>query len=115
MTGLGLDIEGTAIDNARENIGINRVKNNFGAREGSLQEINKKEKYHLIVANILAGPLMEMSAEIVELLFVKDYCLILSGILSTQAERVAKTYQAAGLGEPEISVQDEWSALVWFG
>lgn len=115
MTGLGLDIEGTAIDNARENIGINRVKNQFVVREGSLQEIGKGEKYHLIVANILAGPLMEMCTEIVDLLPVKDYCLILSGILGTQAERVAKTYQAAGLGEPDISVQDEWSALVWFG
>lgn len=115
MTGLGLDIEGPAIDNARENIGINRVKKYFTVREGSLPEIDNGEKYHLIVANILAGPLMEMSAELTDHLAEKDYCLILSGILRTQAQKVAEAYQAAGLEEPEISTRDDWSALVWFG
>ncbi|MFP4168105.1 MAG: 50S ribosomal protein L11 methyltransferase [Desulfonatronovibrionaceae bacterium] len=115
MSGLGLDIEGTAIDNARENIALNRCENEFSVLEGCLEAIPAEEKFNLILANILANPLMQMAGDIVSRLKSQKFCLVLSGVLKTQANRVVQAYQEAGLGSPEIVTQDKWAVLVWKG
>jgi ribosomal protein L11 methyltransferase len=39
--------------------------------------------------------------------------LILSGILREQVQEVAGAYALAGLGEPTVKEEGEWSALVY--
>lgn len=108
MDGTGLDIDPVAIANARENRELNSCER-LELLKGDIDKIGK-EKFDLIMANILAGPLIEMAPQIMARL-KKDGVLILGGILGTQAEAVAKAYSP--LGQPEILAEDEWVALIW--
>lgn len=110
MDGTGLDIDPLAIANARENRELNEATR-LELLKGGLEKV-RKEKFDLIMANILAGPLIEMAPRILASL-KKDSCLILGGILGVQAEAVASAY--AALGKPRIFGEDEWVALVWAG
>ena len=74
---------------------------------GSMEKVAGKT-FDLVVANILAQPLIDMAQDIMA---CKKSVLVLSGILSVQAARVAEAY--AALGSPEEFVQGEWSCLVW--
>ena len=58
--------------------------------------IRDNAPFDLIVANILAGPLMQMAGEIGGQLAAGG-SLILSGILDEQADRVVAAYIARGL------------------
>lgn len=110
MDGTGLDIDPLAIANARENRELNEATH-LELLKGGIEKI-KREKFDLIMANILAGPLMEMAPQIVAAL-KKGSSLILGGILNSQAEAVASAYEACGLGKPRLMREDEWVALIW--
>lgn len=111
LTGLGLDIDPLAIDNALENKGVNRVHSQFIVETGSV-EVVRGERFDLVMANILAEPLIEMAPEINALLNPKGV-LLLSGLLDIQREAVAKAYMALGRQAPREIVSGEWAALVW--
>jgi ribosomal protein L11 methyltransferase len=59
-------------------------------------------------ANVLSGPLVAWAADQRELPSV----LILSGLLATEADRVAAAYAARGHAERERRVAGEWAALL---
>ena len=108
LHGAGSDIDPLAVDNARENIDINKVKG-FDVRLGSA-EAAQGETFDFVIANILAGPLRELAPEIKKLLKTGGL-LVLSGLLTLQAESVAEAY--AWLGRPRHAVDGEWSALIF--
>ena len=71
----------------------------------------KAAPYDLIFANILAGPLVELSAGIADAL-ARGGRVILSGLLVEQRDMVAEAYLAAGLTlESEMQI-DGWSTIV---
>lgn len=113
LTGLGLDIDPVAVDNARENARLNEVEGVLEIRRGGLEVLESGRRFGLILANILAGPLARMAKEVVGRLEAGG-CLVLSGILNDQAERVEQAYQGLGLPPSVRLSQDEWVALVWF-
>ncbi|MFO7817403.1 MAG: 50S ribosomal protein L11 methyltransferase [Thermodesulfobacteriota bacterium] len=113
LSGIGLDIESTSIDNARENIVGNKVQSRFEVHEGSLRQLAKEQKFELIVANILANPLINMARDLTNFLSQEKYCLVLSGILLSQADRVIRAYQKQGMGRPLTVTKNEWIAIVW--
>ncbi len=63
----------------------------------------------LVLANILAGPLCELSPTLGSLLKPQG-TVILSGILQTQAEKVSQHYQSTFSMQPPI-IRDEWVRL----
>jgi ribosomal protein L11 methyltransferase len=67
--------------------------------------------YDLIVANILAGPLVAMAPAIARHLKPGGH-VILSGLLDEQARRVAATYRAVGLTMARTISRDGWATLV---
>ena len=69
------------------------------------------EKYDFIIANILAGPLIDMAVEQSEALAKGGY-LILSGTLKEQAERVLAAYTPYGLSHVAEFPGDEWMTLL---
>lgn len=71
----------------------------------------KEAPYDLIIANILAGPLVEMAAEQSRALATGGY-LILSGTLKEQAERVLAAYTPSGLSLTAEFPGDEWMTLL---
>ena len=114
MSGLGLDIDHVAVDNALENIEINQVRDLFQVREGDLSSLGPDQKFNLILGNILSSTLKQLAPKIIRHLDDSGV-LILSGILTDQASSVEKRYQELGLGQPARINMQEWSALVWAG
>lgn len=110
LEGIGVDIDQVAIDNARENRQLNNVKN-LRFMQGSL-DVTQGKKFDLIMANILAGPLIEMALQICAQI-QKNGILILSGILNTQAANVDQAYQKCGLPGAQKFELGEWAALLW--
>lgn len=70
-----------------------------------------KAPYDFIIANILAGPLIEMAEEQSRALASGGY-LILSGTLKEQAERVLAAYTPHGLSLAGEFPGDEWMTLL---
>ncbi|SBV93708.1 Ribosomal protein L11 methyltransferase [uncultured delta proteobacterium] len=115
LTGLGLDIDAQSVDNALENCDLNGVSHEgpspaLAIRRGSIDDASGQ--YDLILANILAEPLISMAAPIVARLKTGG-ALVLSGLLTIQADKVAAAYQAAGLPAPRRRESGEWTALIW--
>lgn len=115
LTGLGLDIDILSVENAQENCRVNDISCDgaspaFAVRRGSIEDAD--ETYDLILANILAAPLVSMAPDIVARL-KPGGALVLSGLLGIQADMVASSYTAQGLNEPRRAESGEWTALVW--
>jgi ribosomal protein L11 methyltransferase len=115
---IATDIDPVAIEVARDNAAINRVRLGHGAGELLLAQADgmaspmlaARAPFDLIVANILAGPLVELASDFARALALGG-TVILAGLLDTQAEGVIAAYGAQG-----ISVVDrgfgEWPVLV---
>lgn len=105
---LGIDNDPDAVRVAEEN----REANGFDARlalaETPLAEI--EARYPLVVANILAAPLVEM-APMLAARVAPGGRLLLSGVLSVQAEAVEAAYVKAGLTPLMQRQRDEWSLI----
>lgn len=109
LSGLGSDIDPVAVDNALENVVINKVDASFRIVPGSA-EAGEGETFDLVLANILAGPLKELAPELMTRL-KPNACLVLSGLLDVQADAVEAAYTALGPARRVIS--GDWVALVW--
>ncbi len=117
LSGLGLDIDRLAVENAMENRAINGIaEKDFGIRLGSLDGLYAgevpAEYFDLVLANILAEPLKDMAPRLAPLAR-KGGVLVLSGILAIQADAVEAVYRAQGLTEAERRLSGEWAALVF--
>ncbi len=110
--GVGLDIDPQAVFCASENTARNKVSEAFPLAVGSLDSLRPGLRFDLIAANILAGPLIAMAGRMVSHL-AEGGRMVLSGILTDQAGRVAEAYVSRGLGAPEVRESGEWAALVW--
>lgn len=110
LDGTGVDIDPEAIANARENRELNQVEH-LELLKGGIEKV-RGEKFDLVMANILAGPLIEMAPQVAQAL-KEDGVLILSGILAEQKDAVVEAYQKAGLGPVNVLLKDEWAALIW--
>ena len=114
---LASDIDPVALAVARDNAAINRVKLGHGAGELLLAEADGMDSpllaarapFDLIVANILAGPLIALAADFARAL-APGGTLILAGLLDTQAAAIAAAYEAVGLSGPAPSA-GEWPVL----
>ena len=109
LTGLGSDIDPVAVDNALENVAINKVADGFRIVPGSA-EAGEGERFDLVVANILAGPLRELAPALMARM-KPGACLVLSGLLDVQADAVEAAY--AELGKARRVQSGDWVALVW--
>ena len=72
--------------------------------------ILRRAPYDLVIANILAGPLIELAPALAAIL--RDTgTLILAGLLSGQVDRVAASYRTQGLRLAERRDRGEWPCL----
>lgn len=110
---LATDIDPVAVEVAQENV----VKNGAADWVTTLTatgfddaEMQARAPFDLIVANILANPLIEMAAEMRA--HIKDNgSLILSGILATQRDSVLVAYDSVGLEHHKTIYIESWVAL----
>lgn len=110
LKGAGLDIDPLAMVNAKENRELNKI-DDLELEQGSI-ELAQGKKFDLVMANILARPLMEMAPQICACL-KPDSSLVLSGILDIQADAVELAFINRGLPKARRMEMDEWRALVW--
>lgn len=111
---IALDIDPVATDNARENIEANGVSRQVLLGCADISALGPKQKFPLVVANILAGPLIRMAPELASLVQERG-TLILSGVLGSQVESVTDAYRLQGMGIPRVEHLGEWASLVWSG
>ena len=115
---IATDIDGVAVEVAQENAAINNVKLGHGAGEVLLATadgmdsplITARAPFELIIANILAGPLIELAPAFAKAL-APGGTLILAGLLDTQAEAVTAAYEALGISD-RAPYSGEWPVLV---
>ncbi|WP_167632115.1 50S ribosomal protein L11 methyltransferase [Mariprofundus ferrooxydans] len=100
---LAVDMEQDSVDACQANAGINGV-----ALDVLLADTPPKQQFELVVANILAAPLVWMATELSAC--VADH-LVLSGLLTTQVDDVCAAYAAEGLVEVRRDTLEEWASV----
>jgi len=103
----GVDIDPQALTATEYNAEKNQVLERISYYLPEQFDVAQAE---VVVANILAKPLIELSATIAALVKPGGY-LILSGILNEQAQSVADAYRAQGLQVDEPVSQEDWCRL----
>jgi ribosomal protein L11 methyltransferase len=107
----GIDIDGVALENARENVEKNRVSDIVNLRKGSIGSVRKK--FDIIIANIDLKSLRRMSKPLLKHLKNRGY-LILSGILEEEKERLRECYLKTKLLRwINVAQEGEWVCLTF--
>jgi len=107
--GLALDIDPLAVEAAKENLDRNGIRS-VATSDDSLDAV--EGAFDLVVANIQADALERMAPALVAR---TRGTLILSGLLTPQAEPTAEVFAALGLRRERVSQLEsdaEWSAVV---
>jgi len=116
---LASDVDARAVEVASENA----ERNGFGQRSArgptfvvadgvSDPQIGRRKPFDLVVANILAAPLIVMAPDIIRCLSERG-TLVLSGILVPQAREVCARYRSLGVELRRHERHNGWSTLVF--
>lgn len=116
MAAVALGATAVATDNDPEAVRVaeeNRDRNQMSAEKlalsvGSVPDLG--EAFPYVVANILAGPLVELAPELAAAV-TPGGTLVLSGLLDRQVEEVTAAYVAQGLTPAGGARQGEWARL----
>jgi ribosomal protein L11 methyltransferase len=113
-----------AVDNDREATRVacrHRNANNIPSGDTGLscatgngyntRRVKQDGPFDLIIANILAGPLVAMAPQL-EASLSKKGRVILSGLLITQTAEVMSAHKAVGLKKVKAIHHDEWCTLI---
>jgi ribosomal protein L11 methyltransferase len=113
------DNDPVAIEVSEENAAINRVK--LGRARGRIEllvadgmdhpRLQARAPYDLVIANILAGPLIELAPSVAGAI-APGGRLILAGLLDHQAPAVAGAYRRQGMMLTGRVERGEWPTLV---
>lgn len=112
------DIDARAVDVTGDNAEINGIK--LGGKPGEIALaaaagvehplLIGRAPYDLVIANILAGPLIELAPSLGAVL-AEGGTLILAGLLKGQAEDVAQAYRRQGLRLVDRTDRGDWPTL----
>ena len=112
---LGVDIDIESVRNSRENADKNDIGAEFIIGQGSVAEVKAGQfafaSAPLVVANILAPVIVRLFDAGLSDLAETGGAVILSGILSEQAQKVIEAAQAKGLVLTERRQMGDWVAL----
>lgn len=112
------DIDGVCVGVVEENARLNGIPMGAGGGEVTMVVaaglnhplLEARAPYDLIIANILAGPLIELAPHFARAL-VPGGSLVLSGLLETQEPQVRAACRRAGLRLARRAVHGDWSVL----
>lgn len=116
---IGSDIDAVSIDVAIENVEVNgeRVGDAAGAIEMVAADgldhprLQARAPYDLVAANILAGPLVALAADVASVM-APGGTLLLAGLLNDQAADVIGAYEAVGCRLVDRHVAGDWPTLM---
>jgi ribosomal protein L11 methyltransferase len=115
---IATDVDPIAVDVARDNAAINGVKLGHGAGELLLAIadgmdsplVAARAPFDLIIANILARPLIDLASDFAKAL-APGGSVLLAGLLDTQADGVVAAYRNLGVTLTDRGM-GEWPVLV---
>jgi ribosomal protein L11 methyltransferase len=115
---IATDIDQIAIDVASENAVINKVPIGHGPGQLLLATadgmdspmLHARAPFDLLIANILAGPLIDLATDFVRAV-KPGATILLAGLLDSQAEAVASAYESLGCTLRDRG-SGEWPTLV---
>lgn len=106
------DNDAVAVEVSRQNLAANHVRGRVFRSDGYLdRRVGALGRYDIIVANILARPLMLMARDAAQHLAANG-TLILSGLLVRQEAMVLSAYRMQGLHLKARIRRGRWSALI---
>jgi len=112
---IGTDIDAESVRVARENLALNQAgfRGHVLVATGTTHSrVHSHGPYDTVFANILARPLVSLSADIASLT-ARDGHVILSGLLNHQEPLVRAAYGGHGLALVDRLHRDGWSTLVY--
>jgi ribosomal protein L11 methyltransferase len=112
-TVLALDTDRVACRIASENIRENGGDGRIVVKQGSLDAAGRRT-FDLILANLTAEPLISLAPRLARSLRVRG-CLIMSGILASEEERVAATFRRCSMVPERRRKGRGWVALMCRG
>lgn len=115
---IATDIDQMAVHVARDNAVINGVRLGHGTGELLIAQaegmnsplVSARAPFDLIIANILAGPLIELAPDFAGSL-VQGGVIVLAGLLGNQADGIAQAYEELGLNIRDRGF-GEWPVIV---
>ena len=113
VTVLASDIDAVAVDTAAANVIANGLDGRVICIEAAgfgHQMLEDNAPFDLVLANILKQPLIDLAPQMAQMV-APEGRIILSGILTTQADEVLDIYAAQGLGLDRRDDLGDWSAL----
>ena len=116
-TAVAVDIDPKAVDVAYENAALNGIgKDRYTVRAGdvisdaALAAELAREKYHLVLANIVADVIITLSVRVPQML-AEDGVFLCSGIIDTRAHEVEAALKKNGLTVTRKREKNGWVAL----
>ena len=110
---LASDIDPVAVEVAEANAAANGLAGRLICVEAAGFDhpaLAERAPFDLIFANILKGPLIDLSPEMAQAIEADGYA-ILSGILNEQADEVVAVYAAHGMALDHREENGEWTTL----
>lgn len=108
-----LDIDEVAVKVAKENVEINGESAKIEAMQGILSDLNPDaQKFDIIVANIIANVIIDLSA-LIPYYLKKNSLFITSGIIRERKQDVIEACSKSGMGLLETLEIGEWVAMVF--
>lgn len=112
---MAVDLDAMAVQVARRNVKLNAVHHVVRCEQSrGYQSSNVSGRYDLIVANILAKPLVKMAKDARRYLQFGG-TLVLSGLLTNQENRVMAAHQIQGIQLVSRICKGPWSTLILRG
>ncbi|WP_066720167.1 50S ribosomal protein L11 methyltransferase [Sphingomonas pituitosa] len=109
---MATDIDPAAVDVTRENAVANGIEGvDLIVADGALSDaITAKAPYDLVIANILAGPLVSMAPELAAIA-APNATIVLAGLLETQRPQVVAAFEACGCTLEAVDRRGDWTIL----
>jgi ribosomal protein L11 methyltransferase len=107
---VGVDVDPAAIEAAAANARLNGLEDRLELVPGDAAAVSGV--WPLIVANVLAAPLMEMSRPLVQRLGHRGV-LVLSGITRSLESEVERVYRRCGVRLVRSESRHDWSVLIF--
>jgi ribosomal protein L11 methyltransferase len=110
---LANDIEPISVDTANANARLNDCADQFVATygDGAADLVAHGQRFDLIIANILAGPLIDIARDVAQLGKPGAF-IVLSGLLDEQRDEVTAAYTAHAMTlEDSLSIEG-WQTLI---
>jgi ribosomal protein L11 methyltransferase len=106
---VGVDTDGDALEAAAENARLNNVADRLQLIQGGPDAVEGTSP--LVVANVLAAPLMDMAPVLVRRVASGGH-LILSGIHASLEPDVWRVYQRLGIRHTDSRTRAGWTAII---